>query len=193
MIRKILLALTGILIICDLVIIGVSYTSGNGSSKSSKNINSIYSSNNSAISPVDVRTIVENKANGGVVTSLNFDKSKNQYDVILDTLNDSYNATVDGTTGDITSFVNTNKKPSVNLDFTPNSSNNNGANLITASKAVAAIEKAIPDGEISQLTYNIVGINPQYDSTVIKNNIKYYVDINATNGELISNYSEPLK
>lgn len=193
MIRKILLALTGILIICDLIVIGVSYTSSNNPSKTVKSTNSIYSSNNSAISPVDVRTIVENKANGGIVTSLNFDKNKNQYDVVLDTLNDSYNATVDGTTGNITSFINTNKKPSLNLDFTPNSYNNNGANLITASKAIASIEKTVPSGEISQLTYNIVGINPQYDSTVIKNNVKYYVDINATNGALISNYSEPLK
>ncbi|WP_055069806.1 PepSY domain-containing protein [Clostridium massiliamazoniense] len=192
MIKKVFLALTGILIVCDLIFIGVSFTSKSTPAASSNSVNPLYSSNNDGVSPTDVRTIVENKAKGGIVTSLTFDQEKKQYDVKVDTLNDTYSAVVNATNGDIISFKNDDKKPNVDLDITPTSSTTNGANFIPASKAVEILNKEVPDGTINELTYNIVGITPQYDSTITKDNTKYYVDINATTGSVISKYSEPL-
>lgn len=192
MIKKVFLALTGILIVCDLIFIGVSFTSKSTPAANSNSVNPLYSSNNDGVSPTDVRTIVENKAKGGIVTSLTFDQEKKQYDVKVDTLNDTYSAVVNATNGDIISFKNDDKKPNVDLDITPTSSTTNGANFIPASKAVEILKKEVPDGTINELTYNIVGITPQYDSTITKDNTKYYVDINATTGSVISKYSEPL-
>lgn len=192
MIKKVFLALTGILIVCDLIFIGVSFTSKSTPTTSSNSVNPLYSSNNDGVSPTDVRTIVENKAKGGIVTSLTFNQEKKQYDVKVDTLKDTYSAVVNATNGDIISFKNDDKKPNVDLDITPTSSTTNGANFIPASKAVEILNKEVPDGRINELTYNIVGITPQYDSTITKDNTKYYVDINATTGSVISKYSEPL-
>ncbi len=192
MIKKVFLALTGILIICDLIFIGGSFTSKTTPTTSQNSVNPLYSSNNNGVSPTDVRTIVENKANGGIVTSLTFNQEKKEYNAQVDTLNDTYSAVVNATNGDIISFKNDNKKPNVNLDITPTSSTTNGANFIPASKAIEILNKEIPNGTINELTYNIVGITPQYDSTVTKDNTKYYVDINATTGAVISKYSEPL-
>lgn len=193
MIKKILLGLIAIIIVADLAVIGIYFSKTSKKAPiTSNNSKNIYTSNDAAVSPVDARTIVENKANGGTVTSLNYDKNTNQYNVTVETLTSTYNATVNGTTGAITSFVNDNKKPSVDLNFTPNSSTSNGSNYITASQAVEAFNKAVPNGQITQMTYDIVNVEPQYDANIVKDNKNYSVAINASTGAVISNTSVPL-
>ena len=66
-----------------------------------------------------------------------------------------------------------------------NANPNTNINLITSEEAKEIILKKVPNGTFTEFSFDSDEKTPKYDSTVIKDNIEYEVDIDAKTGEVI--------
>lgn len=70
-------------------------------------------------------------------------------------------------------LISTNANPNANI------------NLITSEEAKEIILKKVPNGTFTEFSFDSDDKTPKYDSTVIKDNIEYEVDVDAKTGEVI--------
>ncbi|QYE99419.1 PepSY domain-containing protein [Paraclostridium sordellii] len=64
---------------------------------------------------------------------------------------------------------------------------------LTKEQAKSIVLEKVPDGKILEFAYNNEDNNPKYDSKVVKDNIKYEVDVDAETGDIVNFSQEVLK
>lgn len=67
------------------------------------------------------------------------------------------------------------------------------AEYITKEQAKTVMLEKVPDGKILEFSYDNNDSSPKYESQIVKDNIKYEVDVDAETGDVINFEQEVLK
>ena len=179
-----LVVLLGIIIGAAIATATVALTSKTALASTTNNITTIPTG---LISELDAKSIMLNKVPGGSLIKFKFNNSATpSYQGKIVNQNVEYDINLNAKNGDIIS-INKSKDDNNTSIISTNANIIAENNFIQPEKAKTIALDKVPGGQLTGFSLDYDATTPEYDTIVIKNNIKHYICINANNGHILSN------
>ncbi len=143
------------------------------------------------ISELDAKSIMLNKVPGGSLIEFKFNNGTTpSYEGKIINQNIEYTINLNAKNGNIIN-IEKSKAPSDTSTISINANIIAENNFIQPEKAKTIALDKVPGGQLIGFSLDYAATTPEYDTIVIKNNIKHYICINANNGDILSDKEMP--